>query len=122
MDVFDSLVMDLLGDAGIYMSDAAAKMEKPCPDCEVTGETALPNNDHELAMQMLAALARDMGGSSTVPVAGEGDLGSVGRPGRLVIEPWVIRQVGLPAAVDVHHVDFIGAIPFTGEGDLRSVR
>ena len=71
MDSFENLMVDLLGDAGIYMEKAAKQVEKDCLKCKGTGEAPLPVNDREMAMQMLSALARDMGGSSTVPVAGD---------------------------------------------------
>lgn len=72
MDTFESCMMDILGDVGIYMDEASKESAKDCPGCEGTGETPVPEiGSREMYMQMLAAVARDSGGSSTVQVAGD---------------------------------------------------
>jgi hypothetical protein len=54
----------------------------------------------------------------SVPLALEGDLRAIWRPGWLTIERRVVGEVRLSAAVRVHHVDLEVAVPGGREGEL----
>ena len=99
MDAFESCMMDILGDAPIYMENAAKEVAKVCPDCEGSGETQLPKNDRGMAKQMLSAFARDMGGFSTIPVAGD-PCRRCEAAGRIYDDDEILMHAAMAAAKD----------------------
>lgn len=100
MDTFESLIMDLLGDAGIYMEHASKSAASSCPDCKGAGKTPTPEiGSREMYMQMLAAFAKDAGGSSTVQISGD-DCLKCGATGKIYDDSEILTRAALAAAKD----------------------
>src|SRR5581483_278510 len=74
---------------------------------------------HHVDLEVTEATAK---GVRIVPVALKNDLVAIPRPGRTVIDPWVVGDIGLAAAVGVHHVDLAVAVPVAAKSDLAAIR
>ena len=67
MTDFEALLMDLLGDAGKYLSDAADQVATVCPECKGVADYKPPITQRDI----LIALLIDMGVKTTAELPGD---------------------------------------------------